>query len=59
MAGIPILLKDIIMVKRDKHWYASAIAFAESKTEKEFLAIRSFYYTHYTLNELKNKYEEM
>ena len=47
------------MVKRDKHWYASAIAFAESKTEKEFLAIRSFYYTHCTLNELKNKYEEM
>ena len=47
------------MTKRDKHWYATAIAFAESKTEKEFLAIRSFYYTHYTLNELKNKYEEM
>ena len=45
------------MTKRDKHWYASAIAFAEAKTEKEFLAIRSFYYTHYTFNELKIKYD--
>ena len=47
------------MTKRDKHWYATAIAFAEAKTEKEFLTIRWFYYTHYTLNELKNKYEEV
>ena len=47
------------MTKRNKHWYASAIAFAEAKTEKEFLAIRWFYYTHYTLDELKQKYEKM
>lgn len=46
-------------MNKSKQWYATAIAFAEAKTEKEFLAIRWFYYTHYTLNELKNKYEEM
>ena len=45
------------MAKRDKHWYATAIAFAEAKTEKEFLTIRLFYYTHYTFNELKIKYD--
>lgn len=47
------------MAKRDKHWYATAISFAEAKTEKEFLTIRSFYYTYYTLDELKQKYEKM
>ena len=46
------------MAKRNKHWYATAVAFAESKNEEDFFSSRYFYYKYYTLDELKKMYEE-
>ncbi len=46
------------MTKRNKHWYATAVAFVESKDEEEFFSSRYFYYKYYTLDELKKMYEE-
>lgn len=46
------------MTKRNKHWYATAVAFFDSKDEEEFCSSLYFYYKYYTLDELKKMYEE-